>query len=105
MAVTAPKTLLRIAARVALVLGGWTAIMLAMPFVGPARQVAVVGDRARALRAIAAAGGTVVDVRDGAILARSDRSGFAAALYRNGARLVIEGRIGAGCFSSSPPAR
>ena len=100
-----PKTLLRIAARIALVLGGWTAIMLAMPFVGPPRQVAVVGDRARALRAIAAAGGTVVEVRDGATLARSDKPGFVAALYRNGARLVIEGRIGAGCFSSSAKLR
>jgi hypothetical protein len=99
------KKLIRITAKVALVLAGWMVIMLAMPFVGPARQVAVVGDRARALRAIAAAGGTVVDVRDGAILARSDQPGFVAALYRNGARLVIEGRIGAGCFSSSPPAR
>ncbi|MFA6114358.1 MAG: hypothetical protein WC729_10195 [Sphingomonas sp.] len=102
---TTPKTLLRITTRVALVLGGWTAIMLAMPFVGPARQVAVVGDRTRALRAIAAAGGTVVEVRDGATLARSDKPGFVAALYRNGARLVIEGRIGAGCFSSSTRAR
>ena len=100
-----PKNLLRIAARIALVLGGWMAIMLAMPFVGPARQVAVVGHRARALRAIAAAGGTVVEARDGATLARSDQPGFVAALYRNGARLVIEGRIGAGCFSSSTQAR
>ena len=100
-----PKNLLRIAARIALVLGGWTAIMLAMPFVGPPRQVAVVGERARALRAIAAAGGSVVEVRDGATLARSDQPGFVAALYRNGARLVIEGRIGAGCFSSSTRAR
>lgn len=100
-----PRNLLSISARVALVLGGWAAIMLAMPFVGPARQVAVVGERGRALRAIAAAGGSVVEVRDGATLARSDRPGFAAALYRNGARLVIEGRIGAGCFSSSTRAR
>ena len=100
-----PRNLLRISARVALVLGGWAVIMLAMPFVGPARQVAVVGERGRALRAIAAAGGSVVEVRDGATLARSDRPGFAAALYRNGARLVIEGRIGAGCFSSSTRAR
>ena len=99
------KKLLRIAAKVALVLAGWAAIMLAMPFVGPARQVAVVGERGRALRAIAAAGGSVVEVRDGATLARSDKPGFVAALYRNGARLVIEGRIGAGCFSSSPRAR
>ena len=101
-----PNNLIRILASVALVLGGWTTIMLAMPFVGPSgRQVAVVGDPIRATRAIIAAGGKVIEVRDGMTLARSDRPGFVAALYRNGARLVIEGRISAGCFSSSAKAR
>jgi hypothetical protein len=71
-----------------------------MPFVGPAgRQVAVVGDSGRAARAIAAAGGRIVERRRGAILARSDDPHFAWKLYRAGARLVLEGRIGAGCFS------
>src|SRR5690349_7312637 len=42
----------------ALALAGWTAIMLAMPFLGPAgREVAVVGDPSAAIRAIARAGG------------------------------------------------
>lgn len=86
-----------------LALGAWTAVLLAMPFVGPAgRDVAVVGDTARALRVIAAAGGEVVQVRRGATLARSDRPGFVAALYRNGAWLVVEGRIGAGCTAPAP---
>lgn len=90
----------RIAALVSLVLGIWAAIMIVMPFVGPTgRQIAVVGDPALAVKAIAAAGGGVVEIRKGATLARSDRSGFVAALYRNGAPLVIEGRIAAGCFS------
>jgi hypothetical protein len=85
----------------ALVLGIWAAIMVAMPFVGPSgRQVAVVGDADRAVRAIAAAGGVVVEARRGATLARSDGRGFVLSLYRNGAPLVIEGRIAAGCFSS-----
>lgn len=85
--------------RAVLVLLAWAALMLAMPFVGPGgRQVAVIGDAGQAVRAIAAAGGGVIEVRGHAVLARSDRPGFVAALYRAGAPLVIEGRIGAGCF-------
>lgn len=81
--------------KVALALAGWAAIMVAMPFLGPeGRQVAVVGDPDRAVRVIAAAGGQVVEVRRGAVLARA-RPG---ALYRAGAWLVIEGRIAAGCL-------
>jgi hypothetical protein len=73
----------------------WLAIMVAMPFVGPSgRQVAVVGDPDRAVRIVAAAGGEVIEVRRGAVLARANP----AALYRAGAWLVIEGRIAAGCF-------
>jgi hypothetical protein len=73
----------------------WFAIMVAMPFVGPSgRQVAVVGDPNRAIRIIADAGGEVVEVRRGAVIARASP----AALYRAGAWLVIEGRIAAGCF-------
>ena len=83
----------------ALVLSGWATIMVAMPFVGPAgRQVAVVGDQPGAAKAILAAGGMIVETRRGAILARSDRPDFVAELYANGARLVVEGRVGAGCF-------
>lgn len=73
----------------------WLAILIVMPFVGPSgRQVAVVGDPNRAIRIIAAAGGEVVEVRRGAVIARASP----AALYRAGAWLVIEGRIAAGCF-------
>lgn len=73
----------------------WLAILVAMPFVGPAgREVAVVGDADRAVRIVAAAGGRVVEVRKGAVLAYARP----AALYRAGAWLVIEGRIAAGCF-------
>ena len=92
----------RIAARIALVLGVWVAILLAMPWVGPAgRQVAVLGDGARAVRIVTAAGGRVVEVRRGATLARSDDPGFVRRLYASGARAVIEGRIGAGCFAKA----
>lgn len=85
----------------AVVLATWLAIMIVLPFVGPAgRQVAVVGDSTRAARTIAAAGGTIVERRRGATIARASDRGFVASLYRNGALLVIEGRIAAGCFSS-----
>lgn len=90
----------RVASRIALVLGAWSLVMAAMPFVGPAgRQVAVVGPGARSVRVIAAAEGRVVEVRRGATIAWSDNPGFVRALYAAGAPLVIEGRIAAGCFS------
>ncbi len=89
-------------ALVALVLGLWTMVMIAMPFVGSAgRQVAVIGDAGAAVRTVAAAGGTVVEVRRGATIARSDHRGFVAGLYAEGAPLVIEGRIAAGCFAKA----
>jgi len=89
------RSAVRGCAQAGLALLGWTAIMLAMPFVGPGgRGVAVVGPVA----AIPAAGGRVVEVRRGAVLARGEGRNFVARLYRNGARIVLEGRIGAGCF-------
>lgn len=101
-----PTTIRRVARAAgwaALALGVWAVVLIAMPFFGPSgRDVAVVGDTARTLRIIAAAGGQVVQLRRGATLARSDRPGFAAALYRNGAWLVVEGRIGAGCTAPAP---
>ena len=88
----------RAAGGAALALAGWAAVMVALPFVGPpGRQLAVVGDPARIVPAILAAGGRIVEVRGRAVLARSPDPGFAAALYRAGAGLVLEGRIGAGC--------
>jgi hypothetical protein len=89
------STIIRHIAYAALALAGWFAILVAMPFVGPeGRQVAVVGDSASAVRIILASGGEIVEVRRGAVIARASP----AALYRGGARLVVEGRIAAGCF-------
>lgn len=94
------STIIEWAGRAGLVLAGWLLILLAMPFLGPSgRQVAVVGDAAQAIRAVTEAGGKVVEIRKGAVLATSNRPGFTAALYHHGARLVLEGRIGAGCFA------
>lgn len=95
---TITRRILRFVARTAAVLAGWAILLLAMPLVGPSgREVAVIGDREHAIRAIAAAGGQIVSLRGRVTLARSSHAGFAAALYRRGAPLVLEGRIGAGC--------
>ena len=92
---------LRAGAGIVLALAVWAAILVALPFVGPSgRQVAVVGDPSSAVRSILAAGGRVVEVRSRVTLARSDRGGFAAALYRAGAPLVLEGRVAGGCASA-----
>ena len=80
--------------KAALALAAWAAAMLAMPFLGPSgRQVAVVGDPGRAVAIVAEAGGQVIEVRGRSVLAL----GSPAALYRAGAWLVVEGRLGAGC--------
>lgn len=84
--------------KAALAVIAWAAVMVAMPFAGPAgRQVAVVGGADRAVRIVIAAGGQVVEVRKGAVLARASP----AALYRAGAWLVVEGRIAAGCLGKA----
>ena len=84
----------------ALVLAAWGVIMLAIPMIGPpGRLVAVLGDDPRTIVAIVAAGGRVVEVKQGVTLARGG-PGFARSLYRQGAPLVLEGRIAAGCFSA-----
>jgi hypothetical protein len=90
---------LRWSGAAALVLALWALVMLAMPFLGPSgRQVAVVGESGRAVRTILRAGGRVVEVRRGAVLASSADPDFPSRLYRSGAGLVLEGRIAAGCF-------
>jgi hypothetical protein len=88
------STITRPALCAALALAGWAAVMLAMPFFGPpGRPVAVVGDSSAAIRAISRAGGEIVEVRRGAVIARADP----AALYRAGAWLVVEARLAGGC--------
>ena len=95
------STIIRHGRYALLALLGWLAILIAMPFLGPAgREVAVVGDADR--RACASspprAGGWSRSAR-----ARSLAYARPAALYRAGAWLVIEGRIAAGCFQPVAP--
>ena len=72
--------------------------MLALPFIGSGRTLAVFGDGPRTLSLIVATHGQIVDVRKGAVLVRGE-PGLARRLYAAGAPLVIEGRVAAGCFS------
>lgn len=83
---------------VTLVLAGWGSVLLAMPFIGAGRQVAIVGKPEILIPKVAAAGGQLVDVRGGVVLARSDRPNFASELYHQGVTLVLEGRIAGGCI-------
>jgi len=88
------------AVHAAVVVAGWAAIVLALPFVGPpGRLTAVVGEPALATAAVASAGGRIVEVRGNVVLARAPDGGFAARLYRAGAPLVLEGRVAAGCLA------
>jgi hypothetical protein len=97
------RRLVRGTGLVLLALGGWTAVMIAMPFLGAGgRQVAVVGAPATAVRAVLAAGSEIVEVRRRVTVARSDEAGFVGALYRSGAPLVIEAGAAAGCFGRQP---
>jgi hypothetical protein len=97
---TIDRRILHFARGAAIVLCAWAAVMLAMPMMGPpGRLVAVLGDDPATIVAIVAAGGRVVEVKQGVTLARGG-PGFARSLYREGAPLVLEGRIAAGCFSS-----
>ena len=94
------RSLFRLLGGAVLVLGAWAAIMLGMPFIVPSvLLVARVGDDPETVLLVVAAGGRVVEMKDGVTLARGGH-GFARSLYRGGAPLVLEGRIAAGCFRS-----
>lgn len=96
---TTIKRVRRWALRAALVLGAWAVIMLAMPFTGPqGRLIAVVGDPHRAVLAVLRSGGRIMAIKGRVVLTSSDRPGYPAALYREGAGLLIEGRIAEGCL-------
>lgn len=82
-----------------LALAVWAVIMLALPFAGPpGRMVAVVGRPATAATAVSRAGGRIVEIRSGVVLARSPDRDFAWRFYRAGALVVLEGNVAAGCL-------
>jgi hypothetical protein len=90
----------RAPALIALALVGLGALQVVLPFVaGSGRAFAITGDSARAAHVVAAAGGQIIAVRGGVLMTRSGQRGYAAALYRAGAPLVLLGRAPGGCVS------
>jgi hypothetical protein len=81
------------------VLALWGAVVAAMTLLQPAGQAVAVfalGGPERALAAVIAADGAILEVRANAIVAASDDPAFVARLYRQGAAFVVSAR-GPGC--------
>jgi hypothetical protein len=81
-----------------LVLGAWTAIAAALPFImPPGRSVAVMGTSASSLNAVVAAGGSILRADGMVVIARSDDPQFVRRLYAAGALLVLDAEDSGGC--------
>ena len=95
----------RIAGAIALVAGGWFAVVVALTFgSAPGKSMAVVGPQSLALAVIAKANGRILASNDYVTIARSDDAGFVARLYAAGALLVLDAEQAGGC-SGLPPKR
>jgi hypothetical protein len=95
----------RIAGAIALVAGGWLAIVVGLTFVsGPGKSMAIVGPQEVALAAVVKANGRILASNDFVTIARSDEAGFVARLYAAGALLVLDAEQAGGC-SGLPPKR
>ena len=94
----------RLAAALAIVAGGWLAVIVTLTF-GSAtgKSMAVIGSPAQTLAAIAQANGQILAASGYVTIARSDEAGFVARLYAAGARLVVDADQ-AGGGSGLPPA-
>ena len=97
------RRLRRIAGVVALVAGGWLAVVIALTFgSAPGKSMAIIGPPAQALAVIAKANGRVLAASDYVTFARSDDAGFVTRLYAAGALLVLDAEQAGGC-SGLPP--
>ena len=95
----------RIAGAIALVIGGWFALVVALTFgSAPGKSMAIVGPPSQALAAITKANGRILASNDYFTIARSDDAGFVARLYAAGALLVLDAEQAGGC-SGLPPKR
>jgi len=94
----------RLAAALAIVAGGWLAVIVTLTF-GSAtgKSMAVIGSPAQTLAAIAQANGQILAASGYVTIARSDEAGFVARLYAAGALLVLDADQAGGC-SGLPPA-
>jgi hypothetical protein len=88
----------RIAGAIALVAGGWLAVVVALTFASaPGKSMAIIGPPSHALAAVARANGHILTSNDYVTIARSDDSGFVARLYAAGALLVLDAEQAGGC--------
>ena len=81
-----------------LVVVGWLSFAAgSAAFAPPGGSFAVIGPPQRALSAIAAAGGHIVQTSNFVTIARGDDAGFVRRLYANGALFVVDADGAGGC--------
>jgi hypothetical protein len=97
------RTIGKTAGAIALVVGGWLAVVVALTFgSAPGKSMAIIGPPAQAFAAIAKANGRVLASSDFITIARSDDADFVARLYAAGALLVLDAEQAGGCSGLSP---
>jgi hypothetical protein len=96
------KSIGRITGAVALVTGGWLAVVVALTFgSAPGKSMAIIGPPAQAFAAIVKANGRILASSDYITIARSDDADFVAQLYAAGALLVLDAEQAGGCSGLS----
>ena len=81
-----------------LVVAGWLSFAAASAaFAPPGHSFAIIGPPDRALNAIAAAGGHIVQTGNFVTIAHADQDGFVGKLYANGAWFVVDADGAGGC--------
>jgi hypothetical protein len=99
------RPLARITGAVALVAGGWLALVVGLTFASaPGKSMAIIGPPSQALPAVIAANGRIIASNSYVTIARSDDANFVARLYAAGALLVLDAEQTGGC-SGLPPKR
>ena len=95
----------RVAGAIALVIGGWLAVVVALTFgSAPGKSMAVIGPPSQTLAAVARADGRILASTNYFTIARSDDAGFVGRLYAAGALLVLDAEQAGGC-TGLPPRR
>lgn len=95
----------RIAGAIALVIGGWLTVIVALTFgSAPGKSMAVIGPPSQTLATIARANGRILISNDYFTITRSDDAAFVARLYAAGALLVLDAEQAGGC-TGLPPRR
>src|SRR5437868_2842558 len=81
----------------------WLGVIAGMTFTSrPGGSVAIIGSPSRAIEAVAAANGRVLNVKGFVTIARSDDAGFVPQLYAAGALLVLDAEQAGGCTGRPP---